>query len=177
MRSTASFEVRFSVGSWLIRTMWSPALMPLRHAGVSFIGRTTVSRFSIIRITMPSPPNLPLVDTSMSRACSGSIRIECGSSVDSMPLTAAYSTLARSAPLPPVFMLVSMKRNTFLSLPASRHGESTSSVSNVSGLSLTVTRSRLCTGSGSTRTSGMLNCTLSSAAYSIFLGSTRAGST
>ena len=96
MRSTASFEVRFSVGSLLIRTMWSPALMPLRHAGVSFIGFTTVSLRSIMRITMPRPPNLPLVDTSMSRACSGSISTECGSSVDSMPLTAAYSTFARS---------------------------------------------------------------------------------
>jgi hypothetical protein len=91
-----------------------------------------------------------------------------------MPLTAAYSTFPRSAP---AFMLVSMNRNTFLSLAASRHGESTSSVSNVSGLSLTVMRTLLWIGSGSTSTSGMLNCTPSSAEYSIFLGSTRAGST
>ena len=111
--------------------------MPFFHAGVSFIGFTTVSLRSIIRITMPRPPNLPLVDTSMSRAASGSIRIECGSSVDSMPLTAAYSTFARSAP---AFMFVSMKRKIRFSLADSRHGESTSSV--VEHLALVVDRDR-----------------------------------
>ena len=160
MRSTASSLVRLSVGSWLIFTMWSLAWMPARHAGVSFIGLMTVSFFSTMRITIPRPPNLPLVDTSMSRAASGSIRIECGSSVDSIPLTAAYSTSARSAP---AFMLVSMKRNTFFRVAPSRHGESTLLVSNTSRLSFTRTMIWLFASSGSTMTSGMLNCTESSA--------------
>ena len=78
-----------------------------------------------------------------------------------MPLTAAYSTFARSAP---AFMLVSMNRNTFFSLIVIRHGESTSLVSNTSRLSLTATVIWLRAASGSTSTSGMLNCTESSAA-------------
>ena len=48
--------------------------IPARWAGVPLIGRTIVSLRSLIRITMPSPPNLPLVETSISRAVSGSSR-------------------------------------------------------------------------------------------------------
>ncbi len=78
-----------------------------------------------------------------------------------MPLTAAYSTWARSAP---GFMFDSMKRKMRLSELARRHGESTSRVEKVACLSLTTTAISSRVGCDSTMTSGMLNWTESSAA-------------
>ena len=91
-RVTASSSGMLSVDSSSILTMRSCFLRPARAAGVPGIGRITVSCPSRIEITMPRPPNSPRVLELHLRYASGVSSTECGSSVRSMPLTAAYST-------------------------------------------------------------------------------------
>ena len=89
-----------SVDSLLILTMRSSCLSPARPAGVSGIGFMTVSCWSRIEMTMPRPPNWPCVERFISLYASGESSTECGSSVWSMPLHAAYSTSRRSTSVP-----------------------------------------------------------------------------
>ena len=65
--STASLRAMFTVLSKPICTTLSPALSPAREAGVSSMGLTTVSCPSRTLITMPRPPNLPRVESFISR--------------------------------------------------------------------------------------------------------------
>jgi hypothetical protein len=60
-RLTASSSGMLSVDSLLILVMRSNRSRPARPAGVSGIGFITVSIWSRIEITMPSPPNAPEV--------------------------------------------------------------------------------------------------------------------
>ena len=81
-----------SVDSRSIWTMRSKRLIPARLAGVDGIGRMTVRTPSRTEMTMPRPPKAPLVCMFISRYASGERNVECGSSVCSIPLQAAYST-------------------------------------------------------------------------------------
>ena len=57
----------------------SLALIPTLDAGVSSIGDITVNLFSLTPMTMPSPPNVPLVSTKNSSISSGKINEEYSS--------------------------------------------------------------------------------------------------
>ena len=76
--------------------MTSFAFTPARCAGVPFSTFTTVRFPSRIAMTKPSPPNSPRVWSFISLKNLGSSRTVCGSSVESMPFTAAYSISFRS---------------------------------------------------------------------------------
>ena len=93
-----SFYDRRTVGSVMSRvrslsilTILSPDFTPALCAGVPSIGEMTVSKSSLIVISMPSPPNSPRVLICISSNTSGVRSTVCGSSVRSMPFTAAYS--------------------------------------------------------------------------------------
>ena len=71
---TASFSPMLRVDSPLIFAMRSYFLIPARPAGVPGIGFMTVSCWSRIEMTIPSPPNWPVVVRLISLYSSGDIR-------------------------------------------------------------------------------------------------------
>jgi len=60
---TASIRLMSLVNSFSILMILSPGLMPARSAGVSSMGVTTVRMPSLVVISRPRPPKLPLVST------------------------------------------------------------------------------------------------------------------
>jgi hypothetical protein len=90
-RSTASCRSMLMVDCSSIFWITSLGLIPARCAGVFLRTRTTVRFPSRIWMTKPSPPNSPRVWSFISLKYFGSSRTVCGSSVDSIPFTAAYS--------------------------------------------------------------------------------------
>ncbi|CWM39124.1 Uncharacterised protein [Neisseria meningitidis] len=63
---TASLTVMPRVETLSIFTMKSPLFTPARSAGVSSIGETTLTNPSSCPISIPKPPNSPLVDSFIS---------------------------------------------------------------------------------------------------------------
>ncbi len=124
---TASLRSMLTVDSSPIFLIWSSFLMPARNAGVLGSTFTTVRLPSFIWMTKPRPPNSPLVVSFISRYISGRSSTECGSSVESMPLTAAYS-MSRVSSTGRMFF--EMKSKTSLSVKDIFHSESTWLMSN-----------------------------------------------
>ncbi len=94
-RSTASCRSMLTVDCSSILVMTSLARTPARCAGVPLRTFTTVRLPSRMAMTNPSPPNSPRVWSFISLKKRGSSRTEWGSSVESMPFTAAYSISRR----------------------------------------------------------------------------------
>ena len=87
----ASAVVRPFASSPSISTILSPGFIPASSAGVPSSTDTTVMIFSLVVITMPIPPKLPLVFSLKALKLSGVKYSEYGSSSDStMPLTAPF---------------------------------------------------------------------------------------
>ncbi len=95
MRTASSIGME-TVETSPIREITSPAFKPARDAGVPSRGETIVSLLSRTEITIPRPPNSPLVEVFISANASGFSKTEWGSSVARAPLTAAYS-MARTS--------------------------------------------------------------------------------
>ena len=160
-----------------MRTMRSPRLMPALPAGVPGIGFMTVSAPLRMAMTMPSPPKEPRVWIFISAFICGSRRVECGSSVPSIPLTAAYSMLRTVSRSMPGGRFCATKRKISRMRAASVHGESTSEVWKSCVAVSTRTVTLLLSDEGSTSTSATDFCTWSSDASNMLFGSMRVGST
>ena len=156
-----------------MRVMTSYERRPARVAGVLSSGFITVSLPSRTEITMPRPPNSPLVEVFMSAKASGLSNTECGSSVERAPFTAAYSTARMSFCGGRCF---SKKRKTSRSLRLISHRLSTSSTVMIFCWPGTLIFT-LPGPASSTQTSATWRSTSSRAATSMALGSMREGST
>ena len=91
IRLTASESCMSLVDMPSILTIRSPGRMPARKAGVPSMGVTTVRISSLRVISMPRPPNWPVVSTPISRYMSGSRKEECASRPRRVPLMALYT--------------------------------------------------------------------------------------
>ena len=72
-----------------MRTIKSPDLISARYAGVSSIAETTFATDISVVISIPTPPNSPLVWMLISLRSSAFKKEECGSSEDKIPEAAA----------------------------------------------------------------------------------------